>query len=698
MLRERSRTNATLTIAALALGLVGVVVSCAGGGRDLASTGGAADTGGLQAGDGGVLADDAASIGLEAGPAYAVLGVQPSHGPFGGGTRVEVRGRGFSSQTRVLFGSVEVPASSIVVTDPSHLQAVTPAGDPGLADVTVIDQVSAAHATLAGGFTYDDFYATPDNGATSGGTHVVLTGRGTTWGVGTTATIDGKACTDLAVDDATHLRCTAPAGTPGVKAITVKAADGTVDTARDAYTYADTIDGYRGGLDGAALPGELRVLALDGSGTFVPGATVVVRGADAVVQTKLTDAGGLADFPAPPAAPVTVTIAAKCLQPQTFDGVRVRSVTAYLDPVMSVACVPPEGQPAPSGGKSWRSPLVNGELVWRGGSEFMRAPWNGVAAAFGPSQRRAAYVFVAYGDALARFQLPDPSVAVTETSAGTVGYAYTLGVPPGNLTLYAVAGIETHPDGGAITFEPWMFGVVRGVAVPPESVVDRVMIPMDGSFTRGVSLTPIGAPFSSRGPDRLESSITVDLGGVFMPIPYGAREDLLPIAGDLSFVGVPPLTGALAASSYSVSVQDVNGGAGGAPLSAIVRVPSRNASTPIPVGPFVPIPHVVTPAASAAWDGHTVSLAVDAGGPFDLLKVTLTSGDGSTTWTIVTPGSTRAIELPTLGAELGLPHGTLNLGVWAARIDGFDYGRVRYGQLSRYSWNAYAYDFGFGRY
>ncbi len=698
MLHERRRTNPSLTIAALALGLVGVVVSCAGGGRDLASTSGAADAGGLQAGDGGVVADDAASIGLEAGAAYAVLGVQPSHGPFLGGTRVEVRGRGFSSSSRVLFGAVEVPASSIVVTDPSHLQAVTPGGDPGVADVTVIDTVSAAHATLTGGFTYDDFYASPDNGATSGGTHVALIGRGTTWGAGTTATIDGKACGDLVVDDATHLRCTAPAGTPGVKAITIQTADGTVDTARDAYTYADTIDGYRGGLDGAALPGELRVLALDASGMLVPGATVVVRGADAVVQTKLTDPGGLADFPAPPAAPLTVTISAKCLQPQTFDGVRVRSVTAYLDAVQSVACVPPEGQPPPTGGKSWTSPTVNGELVWRKGSEFMRAPWDGIAAANGPSQRRAAYVFVAYGDALARFVLPDPSVAVTETSPGTIGYQYSLGAPPGNLTLYAVAGVETHPDGGAISFEPWGFGVVRGVAVAPEAVVDRVMIPMDGAFTRGVRLTPAGAPFSSRGPDRLETSISVDLGGVFMPIPYGAREDLLPIAGDLSFVGVPPLTGVLATSSYSLSVQDVNGGLGGAPLSALVRVPTRNDSTPIAVGPFVPIPHVTTPSATSAWDGHTVTVAVDPGSPFDLLKVTLTSADGSTTWTVVTPGSTRSIELPILSGDLGLPSGSLSLGVWAARVDGLDYGRVRYGQLSRYSWNAYAYDFGFGRY
>lgn len=695
MLRERTTSHASLAVVALGGGLVALAVACSGGGRDLAAGPGADADVAIDPGDGGLSSEDTASIPLEAGPSYAVLGVQPSHGPFLGGTRVEVRGRGFSSKSRVLFGAIEVPASAIVASDPTRLQVTTPAGDPGAADVTVIDGVTAAHATLAAGFTFDAFRASPDNGATSGGTHVSFLGRGTAWIAGTTATIDGKPCVDVSVVDATHLECVAPAGTPGVKSIAVKTPDGTVVTVRDAYTYADTLDGYRGGLDGAALPGELRVLALDAYGTFVPGATVVVRGADGAAVTKKTDAAGLAAFATPPTAPLTVTVSAKCLQPQTFDAVAVRSVTAYLDPVMSVACIPPEGQPPPSGGKSWRSPTLNGEIVWRSGAEFKRGLWSGVAAPSGPSQRRAAYVFVAGADALARFQLPDPSLAVTEASPGTIGYQFSIAGWAGNLTLYAVAGVETRPDGGTATFEPWMFGVVRGVVVAPESTVDRVLIPMDGAFTRGMRVTPIDAPFAPQGPDRLVSSVTIDLGGGFMPVPYGAREDLLPVSGSLSFVGLPPLTGALSASSYSVSVQDVNGGVGAAPLSAIVRQKSRDDATT--VGPFVPIPRVLTPAASTPWDGRTVQLAVGPGS-FDLLKLTLTAADGSTTWTVVTPAATRSIELPLLPSELGLPSGALSLGIYAARVDGFDYGRVRYGQLSRYSWNAYAYDFGFGRY
>jgi hypothetical protein len=116
------------------------------------------------------------------------------------------------------------------------------------------------------------------------------------------------------------------------------------------------------------------------------------------------------------------------------------------------------------------------------------------------------------------------------------------------------------------------------------------------------------------------------------------------------------------------------------------------------IGPFVPIPHLTVPSSSAAWDGQTVNVTVDPGPAFDLLEVVITSSDASTAWTIAAPGSARAIQLPQLPTELGLPPGSLNLSVWGARVDGFDFGKLRYAQLSRWSWNAYANDFGFGRY
>lgn len=682
----------------LLLGLSLVALGCASN-RDLSATGGFDAGGGLNAGDGGESLDTYGAIDLEAGPPYAVLGVQPSHGPFSGGTRIEIRGRGFSSKTKVRIGPIDVPAAETVANDPYHVQVITPAGEPGPADIVLLDEPTGQKAILPSGFTYDSFYADPNTGATSGGTLVTLIGRGTTWTAGSTVTIDGKPCGDLSVVDATHIRCVAPEGLPGTKSVSVTTPDKLVTTVRDAYTYADTSDGYRGGLAGDKLPGELKVLALaNPNGDLVPDATVVVRGSDGSVQTAKTTGSGVASFGAPPPAPVTVTITKKCLQPTTFDGVNVRSVTVYLSPVMSTACIPPDGQPPPVGGKARYAGSIVGELVWPNGVEFKRAEWKGVPDPKKPTQKAVAYVFVASRDNLTKFQLPDPSLAVTPTSPGTIGYAFQHVTIPGNVTIYAIAGIEDRPtDGSPPSFDPYVYGLVRGVGVPIGGVVDRVLVPMTGTFTHAVNHTVTGIPTSVRGPDRLRSTLAVSLGEGYMLMPRGPREDLLPFSGVLSFVGAPPLTGPLSTNNYVTAVEAVTGGSGGVPQSSILRFKSRTAGTPTTIGPFVPLPKITSPAADKPWDGRTVKLDLAAGSA-DVLILSVSASDGSTAWTIVAPGDARTITLPDFAAkpELGLPGGNLILGATAAKLDDFSYDAVRYGQLGRNAWSAFAYETGFG--
>lgn len=674
-----------------------ILLGCAGG-RDLGGQN-TLDTGaGFTTGDGGENLDTYGAIDLEAGPPYAVLGVQPSHGPFNGGTRIEIRGRGFSSKTKVRIGSIDIPAAEVVANDPYHVQVVTPPGEPGAADVIVMDEPTGQKAILKSGYTYDSFYADPNNGATTGGTLVTLKGRGTTWAAGATVTIDGKPCGDVAVVDPTHITCVAPEGLPGTKAVAVTTVDKLVTTVRDAYTYADTSDGYRGGLAGSKLPGELKVLALaNPEGDLVPEATVIVRGADGAQQQGKTSSTGVVSFPTPPPAPLTVTITKKCLQPTTFDGVNVRSVTVYLNPVMSTACIPPDGQPPPTGGKARNAGTIMGELVWPGGVEFKKAEWKGVPGPKKPTQRVAAYVFAASRTNLAAFQLPDAAQATLQTSGGTVGYDFSLVTLPGNITIYAFAGLEDRPEGGPATFDPYVYGVVRGVGVPIGGVVDRVLIPMTGTFTHSVQHTVNGIPTSPRGPDRVRASLAVELGEGYMILPHGPRDALLPFTGVISFVGTPPLVGPLASNSYISSVDATTGGPGGLPLSAILRFRSRSTSAPTPIGPFIPLPKFVSPSADKPWDGRTVKLDLPAGSA-DLIVVGLNASDGSTSWTIVAPGDARTINLPDFVAkpELGLPNGNLVLGAIAAKLEDFSYDAVRYGQLGRSAWSAYAYDTMFG--
>jgi hypothetical protein len=73
--------------------------------------------------------------------------MSPAYGPETGGTSVTMTGANFSSGDVVRFGSVT--ASNVVVTSPSSLRAVAPAGT-GLVNVSVTAPNGHVNPTLAG--------------------------------------------------------------------------------------------------------------------------------------------------------------------------------------------------------------------------------------------------------------------------------------------------------------------------------------------------------------------------------------------------------------------------------------------------------------------------------------------------------------------------------------------------------------------
>src|SRR5579884_753347 len=84
------------------------------------------------------LGDDAGVYDeLDLGPPFAVTGLQPSHGPWSGGTRTNIAGRGFSSNVQVWIGPTLLAASDVFASDPTKASVVTPPGTPGPADVRI---------------------------------------------------------------------------------------------------------------------------------------------------------------------------------------------------------------------------------------------------------------------------------------------------------------------------------------------------------------------------------------------------------------------------------------------------------------------------------------------------------------------------------------------------------------------------------
>lgn len=640
-------------------------------------------------GDAGFVRSDA-----DIGDPFAIDGLTPSHGPFTGGTRARIDGRGFSSKLRVLIGGVEVEAGSLLASDPTRAAIVTPPGPPGFVDVTIRDEATVKERVLKNGFYYDAIVVVPDSGATSGGTRIAINGSGTTWGAGTTVTIGGVACGDVVVASPTKLECVTPVGTPGSKDVVVAPLDGPPIQARDAFTYSDSVDGYRGGLSGGVLSGRVKVLAYNVmTGGPIADAFAIAGGDIATARVAKTAGNGVVEIDGITGDKVTVTIAAKCHQPVTFVDVPVDTVTAYLDPVLDPSCA--EGDPVSVPPRQRYGGFIEGQLVFPGAGEFQRAGWSTVPLPTKPTERRAAYVFEAAGSPNGTFQLPPANQAITPDTEGTTGYGYSILVFPGNATIYIVAGIEDRSETPP-KFIPYSMGVARGVAVPAQSRVQGVDVMMNVLFDHQVTISAQPPAPGPRGPDRFTASLATTLGAAgYAILPRGTRSTSLPAPATLPFVGIPALDNAMAGEQYVLGGVAATGPEQRLPASVVARVRTTNANTPVSLGGFLGVPVLAHPG-PGVWNGHHVEFS-GATGPANLSVTKVVSGAGLVTWTIVAPGGTTSFDVPDLAAvaspdPLGLVPGAISSTVYVARIEEFDYGRLRYGQLGTGAWSAYAFD------
>jgi hypothetical protein len=525
---------------------------------------------------------------------------------------------------------------------------------------------------------------------------IEIVGQDSAWDASSVVRIDQKPCAAVTVKSPTAIECTVPAGSPGSKTISVTTGSET-ELVLDGYTYEDSDNGYRGGLSGAPLAGQLKVLAFDNfTGDPLPGAHVIIGAPISTAIVTQTDASGVAVVNEPSlTGPRTVTVASTCHSPITFVDNPVDAVTAYLDPVLDPACAS-MGDPPPVGGKPIYTGTVQGELVWPPSGEFKKGLWAGVPAAVGSSERRAAYVFTTQADPTAAFQLPSVATAVTEESAGDLGYGFSITVSPGNRALYALAGIEDRSQTPP-RFTAYMMGVVKGVPVLPNAKTTSVYLPMSKTLDQTLTLDVKPPPPGSKGPDRLRATVSVMLGNDgFVILPIGQKTLLLPISGLLPFVGVPALDGDLAGATYLATARAQTGPSGTAPLSAIGQLTSITTSQPLSATGFVNLPTLLAPAVNGAWDGMHLSTTFPPGGaPIDLSVYDIQSGNGLVHWLVTVPKGSHAVEVPDLRGfpDSALPEGPLIIGVYGAQINGFDYGQLRYRHLRPQGMTAYSLDY-----
>lgn len=172
-------------------------------------------------------------------PGPTVSSILPSTGSTAGGTVVTINGTGFSNPT-VKFGGV---AATNVTSGTSSITATTPAHAAGPVDVVVTNSDNQS-VTVPNGFTYGIPNPTvstvsPNNGPTSGGTPVTITG--TNFQSGATVKFGVLAATDVTVVNATTITARTPLG-PATQQLAVNVSvtnpDGTTGSGTNAFTYA----------------------------------------------------------------------------------------------------------------------------------------------------------------------------------------------------------------------------------------------------------------------------------------------------------------------------------------------------------------------------------------------------------------------------------------------------------------------------
>lgn len=622
---------------------------------------------------------------------HAVIGATPSHGPFSGGDRVVITGNGFGSDVRVWFGAVE--ASDVVPIDATRVQVTAPPGARGPVDLSTQNgDDESTLRTLAGGYAYDALYADPSTGPVSGGTEIAIVGQGTSWDETSVAFIDNIPCTALTVVSETELACVVAKGTQGAKSVRVDGGSETI-VVLDGYTYEDSADGYKGGLSGQALDGSLRVLAYDNfTGDPLVGANVVIGNdiSTAIIE-QVDETGVVVIEDSSLVGEITVSVGASCHSPISFVDVPVDTVTVYLDPMLTPACGS-SGEPPGVGGKLSSVGFVSGEIVFPAVNEFERGPFL-VPPPIG-DERQAAYIFGASLNPLAQFSLPPMTAAILPSADGSIGYQFALGSAPGNRTYYAIAGLEDRTKNPP-TFVAYSIGLVRGVPVIDDEETSEVYIQM-AALDLALTLDPSPPPPGANGPDRLLSNVSIKLGtDGFAILPVSQQAPLLPLSGNVSFVGLPLLADTFDGATYYASARAVTGPSFLAPMSVVGSLQTNTTAFPVVVDGFVGLPTLDAPTLNATWDGSHLETTFGPGAPPDLTVYDVSTSNGLMHWTVAVPGGSRAIQLPDLRqlADTGLPGGNIVVGVYGARIDDFDYANLRYRHLRPFGMNAYSLDY-----
>ncbi|MFI5307915.1 MAG: IPT/TIG domain-containing protein [Polyangiales bacterium] len=627
-----------------------------------------------------------------------VTGVEPASGPFAGGNQVVVRGSAFTADAIVFFGDQMAQPSDTVLQDRNSLQVIVPAGQPSTVDVRV--EQGMLQATRSAAYTYSPLLLDPVSGSIAGGTSLLITVDGAGFDEGVSVSIGGQDCSDLRVVTPSQVRCKTPPGAVGPADVI---ASFTADPARtpllakNAFEYMDLTDTDHGGLSGGPIAGTLNVTVVDSvAGLLVPGAYVLVGDALDGPHQGSTDEHGQITFSGDDlSGPLTVHVAAKCMERASIVAFDASNVTVHVTPLLDPSCGMP-GMP-PAGGRSAAGSMISGELIFPGANEFAVNAWD-VIPAPRANEVRVAYVFTTRS----QYDVPNPSPSVSGTMAriveqtspmGVLGYPYRIFARPAGLAVYAISGLERR-DTGELT--PYVMGVARNVLTSPGNETTGIDIQMNITLDRELQVTLSKLPAPTRnGPDQFRVQAHVDLGGqgVIVREVSGNSIDLITSytgGSPFQFFAQPALVGELVDARYLVVAGWYTGDREETtPYTQVRRTGVVQIDTPLAIDDLLALPSLVAPLEGGPVPQDRVLRWQLDGHPADMFVVEITGGDNLPAWTQIVPGSLTQSTIPDFSSITMLDDiapGVITWSVRAVRLEDFDYDQFQYSMLSPRFW------------
>lgn len=631
---------------------------------------------GLDLGSGDASATDKLSL----------VSVKPTHGPFVGGTKLTLRGTGFSKTCKVEIGGKNIQVGQTKVAGPLSMTVVTPAGTPGAVDVKVT--CGAHNVRLINGYAYDSVFMDPSSGPTAGGTLVKIFGTSTSFASGMKLSLGGKAMTEVTVAGATAMSAKTPAGTAGLVELVVGDSKGTSITVKEAFNYYVSTNPKSGGLGGGPIKGTLTVSVLD-SATRAPidGAAVLVQDSTQTLFTGKTGSSGVLVFSKIGFyGPVNVTAGKTKYESTTVVNMDARDVTILL-----VQIAEPGSGPGPP---PLLTSTIKGHLFFGGSTGAGTSAWKIVPEPLTGEVKRA-YIhrsITAIGTTLPTLdKVPyvdyDPTAKLT-------AWPYSTGAVPGIQTVYALAGLYNKTTD---VFTPHAMGLKRGVVVGPGGVATNVNILIEVPLNRTITVQLKDVPSSSK------------IHKVRLGIDLGAEGFLVRLDNEVTgttgvpvsaaFTRMPPFSyQGLTDASWAVDTALDGGGTVASPSLPYVRGTSRSMKDTAGVlimDKYVGPGLLVDPPIAQYLKDNTLKWT-STGSPADLIltRIVLNASPPTPVWRIISRGKATEVKLPDPKAA-GLNDWTAGkLYIWAHWAihlhPGYNFDKYNYDHLYSRYWDRWS--------